>query len=229
MTLRRLIRLGLTGAGAIALTAALAAFLSAGRRAPETWATLAAALAVVTAVIAAWSSQRVLELQEDAQEPLLSVGIDARRRYQLVQFRLANVGATPAHDIEILWEDPLLDADGNVVRVSASSDTDILPVLLAGESTAIALGASHRFFQTHKGRTFRGLVRYKNSSGASRQQRFSFSTEVHQRSLVHDEEEPKTLYELQKLPEMLQAIARELSGLRSELRGEANDGPPRGQ
>jgi len=171
-----------------------------------------------------------LELQEDAQEPVLAIGIDARRRYQLVQFRAANVGATPAHDIEISWDEPLLDVDGNTVRVSASSEgPDILPVLLPGESTAIVLGVAHRFFQKYKGRTFRGSVRYKNSSGVSRNHRFSFSTEAHERSLLHDEEEPKTLYELQKLPDKLEAIAREIARLRSTLENDSADNVPGSQ
>jgi hypothetical protein len=93
-----------------------------GVRSPEAWATVAAALAVLTAVVSTWTSQRVLELQEDAQEPSITVNLDVRRRPQLVQLRVANLGGTLAKDIAISWESPLLDVDGKPVRIGGSED-----------------------------------------------------------------------------------------------------------
>lgn len=223
MNSRRFVRLSLFGAGAMAATVALAPLVSLGATSVETWATAAAALAVITAVVAAWSSQRVLELHEDAQEPVVVVGIDARRRYQLVQFRVANVGGSPAHDVQIHWNQPLTDADGKAVRISETSEgPDRIPVLLPKESTAIVLGASHRFFGKHRHQTFGGRVSYRNSSGRSREHSFGFSTDVHEKSLVHDEEEPKTLFELQKLPKLLEQVATEIALLREALGGPNN-------
>ncbi len=47
----------------------LAAVLLLGAKSKETWATLTAVLAVIAAVISAWQSLRVLEIQEDATRP----------------------------------------------------------------------------------------------------------------------------------------------------------------
>jgi Kef-type K+ transport system membrane component KefB len=44
----------------------LVVFLLLGPKQKETWATLTAVLAVIAAVISAWPSLRVLEIQEDA-------------------------------------------------------------------------------------------------------------------------------------------------------------------
>jgi hypothetical protein len=54
------------------------------------WATIAAVLAVVAAVCSAWTSQRVLELQEDAQQPNPTPELDLRSRFSLTQFRITN-------------------------------------------------------------------------------------------------------------------------------------------
>jgi heme/copper-type cytochrome/quinol oxidase subunit 4 len=47
----------------------LVVFLLLGPKQKETWATLTAVLAVIAAVISAWPSLRVLEIQEDATRP----------------------------------------------------------------------------------------------------------------------------------------------------------------
>lgn len=47
-----------------------------GLKDQTTWATVAAVLAVVAAVTSAWTSQRVVELQEDALEPVVVPSID---------------------------------------------------------------------------------------------------------------------------------------------------------
>ena len=58
------------GAGMmVAIGVAAVAIQKQGPADPVTWATIAAALAVIAAVASAWTSQRVLELQEDSQRP----------------------------------------------------------------------------------------------------------------------------------------------------------------
>lgn len=212
---RQMIRLGLLGAGILSLLVAILPLVQLGTRKPETWATIAAALAVLTAVVSAWTSQRVLELQEDAQEPSISVSLDLRRRSELVQLRIANVGGSLAKDVQVTWDTPLLDVDGQPVRISSLPDgPDILPVLPSGQSSAILVGLVYRFFEKYKDSTYSGVVSYKNVSGDSRRQRFVVSGEIHRRSLVHEDEEALTHQELQRIPRQLKEIASEVSRLR---------------
>ena len=80
------------------------AVVNRGGNAPEAWATIAASLAVVAALTSAWTSQRLLEIQEAALQPDLEPRIDAHSRYQLVQFQLVNLGKSPALDVSVAWD-----------------------------------------------------------------------------------------------------------------------------
>ena len=63
------------------------------------WAVIAASLAVIASVIAAWTGQKALEIQEDSQKPYPYPMVDASSRYGLLQLRVKNTGGSPAHDI----------------------------------------------------------------------------------------------------------------------------------
>ena len=73
-------RVGLGAAVVVATSVAAISLLHLGIGSPNTWATLAAVLAVLAAVTSAWTSQRVVELQEDALEPSPVPLLDLRSR-----------------------------------------------------------------------------------------------------------------------------------------------------
>ena len=60
----------------------------------EVWNTVAASLAVVTAIISAWTMQTLFERQEKAQQPYPYPTLDAYSRTSLFQLRLTNMGAS---------------------------------------------------------------------------------------------------------------------------------------
>jgi hypothetical protein len=88
---------------AVVFTAAivLVAVLLLGPKSKETWATLTAALAVIAAVISAWPSLRVLEIQEDATRPSPTPYFDFTSRYGLMLLRVKNSGAGVAYDVRL--------------------------------------------------------------------------------------------------------------------------------
>ncbi len=194
----------------VALAVAVASVWKLGWIEPAAWATVAAALAVVAAVASAWTSQRVLELQEDAQQPNPTPVIDVRRRYGLSQFRITNHGGSEAREVRIDWDEPLRDADGKDVLLGRDLP---IPVIPAGESSSVMMGASHRLFNAHADTTRHGTIRYKNGSGREFAVRFMVSAEHERAGLVHDAEEPKTLYELQKLPDELARVAKQVAAV----------------
>jgi hypothetical protein len=211
---RRLTRWGLLASATIAIAVAGVSLREVGARNPDAWATLAAVLAVIAAVISAWTTQRVTELQEDALEPNPQPSIDVRSRYGLAQFRLTNKGQTAAHDLIITWKVPLRTVGGDIVSIG---DGGKLAVLVPGDSVSVALGETTQFFKSYSTTTCSGVLQFNNASGDALGREFIVSAEHERSALQHDREEPKTHYELQKIPAALDKISDEIASLRSDL------------
>lgn len=207
-------RVVLATAGLLAVLAAGGAFLKGGMTNSATWAVAAAAMAVISSMVSAWTSRRVVELQEDAMQPRLVASGDVRSRYQVAQFRLTNKGGSSAHDVQLTWTKPLLTVEGSP---SVIGDDGYLPVLAAGESATDYLGLSHEVFSKYADTTAHGTVTFKTASGRKRSATFTVSLEHERRSLVHDDELPKTLYDVQKIPKSIDDIKGELQRLRLHL------------
>jgi hypothetical protein len=84
---RLLVRLILILCGAAALVAIAAAFYFRGAVSIEAWLVVPAALAVVTSLVAAWSAQITVEIQEDQLRPDVIVYLDGEERYSLLQIK----------------------------------------------------------------------------------------------------------------------------------------------
>jgi hypothetical protein len=204
----------LAGTGLLALTAPFAFWrlLPDGDAAAGWAAVVAAALAVEAALLSAWTSQRVVELQEDAQRPNVQPSFDVRSRYQIVQFRLTNQGQSPAFDVRLSWKRTLTNLDEEIVVFGTQGS---LPVLRPGESASRALGSSQQFFQRFDDTTYSGTISFLDASGTHYSTPFVVSAEHEREALLHDSEGPKTAYELQQIPERLGAIAAELKFART--------------
>ena len=74
---RWVVRALLTATATVACAIAVAALRETGGLSPAAWAATAAAMAVLAAVISAWTSRRVFELQEDAFQPNPQFSIDS--------------------------------------------------------------------------------------------------------------------------------------------------------
>ncbi len=205
---RVLVRVGLGVAVLIAVGVAAAAVFKLGVADATTWATLAAVLAVIAAVSSAWTSQRVVELQEDAIEPNPTPAFDLRSRYDLAQLRVTNRGGSPAYGVRVVWDDPLRDEDGQEVAVGLDNT---IPVLGPGETASVGLGTAHGFMAKTADTTRRGVTVFQNASGRERSKRFVISAEHERRALLHDQETSRTLYDLQRVPDELKRIADAIS------------------
>jgi hypothetical protein len=212
---RKVIRSGLVLAGMTAIAVAVVALNEQGGRTPQAWMALAAVLAVLASIVSAWGSQRVIELQENVLEPNVRPSLDFRNRYQLAQFRVANRGGSAAYDVRITWDNQLKTVEGLPVQIFGP--TGVLPVLLAGDEATILLGQSHDFLKAHAQTTWSGTITYDDATGERRVKPFNLTAEHERLSLVHNEEEPKTHFELQKIPDRLEDIAAELSKMRKVL------------
>lgn len=215
--LRAIVRATLIIAGIIAVAAIIATLSLVGPGSTETWAVIAAALAVITSVISSWPAQRVLELQQDAQQPYPYPAIDVKSRYGLMQLRVTNSGGSAAHDISLRWDKPLLNTQGELVRFTKHAGAPEIPVLLPGESAAMLVGGSHALYEKYQDMNYSGEVEFRDASGTRIKHPFHLSAEAYRSTLVHDQEEPKTHYELQKIPDELQKLRTEVRQLRVML------------
>jgi hypothetical protein len=221
--MRKALRLILGSSMLLAFVTSVIAVWRLGPGNPSAWATVAAALAVIAAVASAWTSQRVLEMQEDAREPNPVPVIDLRSRYQLAQFRIINRGGSSAHQVRIIWGRQLCDANGGDVLLGRDV---AIPVIPEGENASVLLGASHSFMSRHADTTRSGTVEFENVTGRRYRKPFVVSAEHERISLVHDEEMPKTLRELQRLPDALEGIAQGIAGLARVMEQDISASPP---
>lgn len=181
------------------------------------WATIAGGLAVIAAVVAAWTGQRALELQEDALRPYPYPTVDSTSRYGLLQLRVENTGGSAAHDIRLKWDKPLLNSKGEPVVFTVMEGAPDIPVLLPGESASILIDGVGQFFGAVSDANYSGSVEFKDASGSDQKHRFLLSVEGHRKSLYHEDEEPMTHHQLQQLPSKMDGLIRELKMIRERL------------
>ena len=217
---RSLIRVGLVVVFGLSVFVVIAALRSGQRGDLETWAAVAAALAVLTAVLSSWSAQRVLELQEDQSKPYPYPTIDSVSRYGLLQLRVTNYGGGVAHDIRMIWDNPLTKASGAVVTFSGGASGGEIAVLMPRESIATLIDGHADFFAAYKPSEadYSGVLHFRDASGHSYQHRFRVNVGQYAGTLLHSEEAVRTHFELQRIPERLDLLTRELRNVRETLK-----------
>lgn len=211
---RFFVRFILVTAFIVSLGAIGAAFWFLGPKDPSTWATFAAALAVVTSVIGSWTSQRALELQQDAQDPYPYPTVDVESRYGFIQLRVTNYGGGPAHDIKLKWNKPLINSQGKEVHFTKQEGAPEISILLPNETMSVLIDGSTRLFQKFTDMNYTGFVEFKDASGRKRKYPFFLSIEKYRSTLTFAKEEPKTHHELQKIPQEIQKLRWEIQNIR---------------
>jgi hypothetical protein len=181
----------------------LVAFLLAGPKSKETWATLTAVLAVIAAVISAWPSLRVLEIQEDATRPHPMPSFDATSRYGLLILRVKNIGAGVAVDVTLDWDQHPQNEEGEDLTA-----LDAIAVLLPYDSVSVRVGGLHSVLEKYPNMRFEGNVEFKDASGRRMAHRFVCSANEYRKRLSFEDELPKTLHDLQEVPGRLADISK---------------------
>lgn len=210
---RLIARFALTVAFGAALAMPVVAFIVRGPDKPETWTIAAAALAVITSIISAWSSRRVVELQEDAQRPNPYPAFDFTSRYGLAILRVKNTGGMPAHNIRLDWNVELKDHEGKTIGFPKRGDAPVISVLLQGESISQVIGAHHQFLEAHPDTEYTGFITFQDPSRHSYRRPFRLDARPYAGTPSYDDEAPRTHYELQKIPKELEAIRKAVGRL----------------
>lgn len=221
MLKRKVIRslLVLAFAASITSIVAVVAFPSLYR--PEVLAVFAAAIAIIPAVLATWSGQRMVELEEDSKVAFPYPTFDARSRYLILQLRITNYGNSMARNVYLEWTKALEVRDGGAPRYLTKETP--LPALQPSESASFFVDGSHDFVKKYGHAEFTGIVHFEDASGRRHSHRFVLSTSMFKDSLTFDEESMRTHHELQKLPERLQEISKALAAIGKSVDGLAKD------
>ena len=207
MSMRTFIRAIL--AAILSAAIGLIGFLLLQSQEKEIWATITGLLAVIAAVISSFPALRVLELQDDALRPQPTPYFDLSSRYQFLQLRVKNIGPSVAYDVRLRWKTRPRNFEGEEITA-----LDNIPALLPNESVSVNVGTSMEFVPKYADTLFEGEVHCKDSNGKPINHQFFCSTQGHLRRLVHDDELPRTLYDLQKIPGQLEKIVNALDNLR---------------
>lgn len=189
----------------------LIAFLLIWHREKETLATVTGLLAVIAAVISAWPALRVLALQDDSSRPRPTPYFDLSSRYNLLQLRVKNIGPSVAYDVRLEWKTRPQNYKGEEITV-----LDEIPVLLPDQSVSTLMGTSLEVVNRYSSMRFEGVAHLRDANGKSLHQKFICSTQEHQKRLMYDEELPKTLRDLQDVPEQLKQIVAALKKTRGD-------------
>ena len=204
--MRNALRATLVAAGVLSLLICGAALLRQGPVDPAAWATVAAALAVLAAIASAWTSQRVLEMQEDALEPSLLPALDLRSRTNLAQFKITNHGGSHAYEVALEWDRPLLGLDGGPVTLGVKP----IPMIPKGESASVLVNSSHELIAKTPDTTFSGTIAFRNSRGRRFSERFTVSAEHERNAMVLATDEQERHQNIEKIRAALEDMAKSL-------------------
>lgn len=209
--------------GVTFVAAAFVAILAYTSQGVNSWATIAAALAVITSVISSWSAQKIFEQQDDNQKPYVFPTIDNTSRVGLLLFRVKNYGGSPAYDIYIDWQIPLLNLQNNVIKFNQYNDEDPeISVLLPQESLAILIDSQPGFFQKHKdSMNYTGTIRFKNVSGKNFKYPFRVNAGQIAKTVANDSEEPEGFRKLQDIPDSIDNLTKEVLSLRQFIQSKS--------
>jgi hypothetical protein len=180
---------------------------------PEILAVAAAALAVIPATFATWSTQRMLEIQEDANAPFPYPSFDARSRYQVMQLRIENYGKGIAKNIYLEWTgEKVLEApEGGPPKYLSKSSP--LPVLLPERNESFYVDVAQQFATKYGHADFSGIVHFRDGKGRRQSHSFILAASHLEESLLADTETLKTNFELQRIPSELEKIKQVLEKL----------------
>jgi hypothetical protein len=187
---------------------ALTAVIFHGPKEKEIWVALTGVLAVLAATIGVIPALRVLEIQEDVLRPRPTPYFDLTSRYDLVQLRVKNLGGGVAYDIRLRWNKRPINDKGDEITM-----LDHISVLLPQESVSTLVGVASKVVREMADTRFEGECWWIDAAGKKQHHPFLCSVDGSLRQLIFDEEMPRTLHELQKIPDELCRIADHLQGL----------------
>jgi len=170
-------------------------------------ATVAGALAVLAAVVSAWTSLEMTELQKRLLLPDCQPSIDLHSRYGLALLRVTNVGGSVARNIRLEWDKPPLTLNGLPVRFTQQPGAPDIAVLLPKETIAVLIDGVINLFKSEN-LNWSGKIIFEDASGHVKASAFYISAEQYRSGILDEQEKIKTYVELQKIPEEIRKLCQ---------------------
>jgi hypothetical protein len=193
----------------------------------EKWETLTASISLIIAIISGWIAYETFYRQTLSNKPQIILRLDFRSRYDLVLLVAENLGAKPAFNIRFQWNKDLLNHNGEKVTFNKSKTQPEIPVLNPKESTSIIIGTPSSIYDKNKGDNldYTGMIMFQETLNSKRKSSypFLFSFEHYRLSPLSETEEPKTMYELQKIPDKLDQIKSQLVSITKTIQNLSTD------
>jgi hypothetical protein len=181
---------------------------------------MTASISLTIAIISGWIAYEAFYTQSLNSKPQIVLRLDFRSRYGLVLLVAENLGSKPAFNIRFKWNQDLLNHKGEKVTFSKSISPIDIPVLNAKESTSTIIGTPTTFYEkSEMNLDFDGLVIFNESLNSRKETSYSFqfSFQHYRNSPMDETEEPKTMYQLQMIPQHLDKIKDELNRITKVL------------
>lgn len=178
---------------------------------------IAASLAVLASVFAAWSSLQSVELIQEQLNPNVIVYFDVYSRHNIIQLCMENIGGSPAYNIKFEWtEKALLDFTGKQVFFYKPGDQNGIIVLQPNEILYSKVDALHKVFE-NEDLIFPAQLTYTDGRGKSYQENILLSLEYFRGSLTYVKEESKAIHQLSKIDYQVAKITDAINKLTNEI------------
>lgn len=183
------------------------------------WNTVAGSLAVITAIITAWITQRIIWKQEDDLEPSIGAYFDLKSRHGVIQFVIENNGGSSAYDIKIAWDRPLMDLHNQEVHFNNNGKDIEIPIIGKGQKYSLIVNGTLKMYEEAKNENktldFSGFIYYKKNKKDRRflKNDFFITLEPYRKSLTFENEELNFFYEGAKMHNDLKEINKSLQKL----------------
>lgn len=178
------------------------------------WESLTASISLAIAIISGWIAYETFYRQSLSEKPQIILRLDFKSRYDLILLVAENLGSKTAFNIKFIWDQTLFNYEGERVSFNYNDSEMEIPVLNPKESTSLIIGVQSSFFEKHKDDNldFSGKIIFQESLNSKRKTSypFYFSFKHYAKSPSFESEEPRTMFELQKLPLKLTEIKEAL-------------------
>ena len=188
------------------------------------WESLTASISLTIAIISGWIAYETFYRQSLSEKPQIILRLDFRSRYDLILLVAENLGSKSAFNISLIWDKILLNYNGESVSFNNDNNGVEIPVLNPKESTSLIIGTQSSFFGKHKDDNldYSGKILFQESLNSKRKTSypFYFSFKHYAKSPSFESEEPRTLFELQKLPLKLDEIKKAIDAVSKSVKNE---------
>lgn len=182
------------------------------------WSTLTASLAVIASLLTIYGSIKLNWRLEDAHEPFINIYFDTKSHNDVTSLVLRNDGGNTAYNIEIHWDNPLIDSDGKILKfIDGGIDVYSLPI---GEKVSAYVNTTESFLSEDKSLViYSGNLTYYSTprSKAKIKQSFILSMQSFGKSIMAENDQTSFYFENIQLTKSVKELKVEVAKLSSKL------------